>query len=273
MQFLEDSGRPYQKGPPMDSRLPVTVLSGLLGAGKTTLLNHILANRQKLRIAVLFNDLSDVGIDAALVKLRGSNLSASQENLLKVSNGNIFCTPKEGLLEEVSKLAGEDRFDYLLIESTGFSDPIPLAQTFTSKDEQGRSLTDLIRLDTMVTVVDTSSFLRDYCAARPFRAQVATPRQRDRQALSKLLAVQVEYANTVVLNKLDLVTDVEALEVERTIKTLNPEARVFMAVRSQVPLDVVVDTGMFSYDRVANSAAWIHRLRERQPPDAKVQSI
>jgi G3E family GTPase len=255
------------------TRLPVTVLSGFLGAGKTSLLNHVLHNREGLRVAVIVNDMSEVNIDAALVERGGAALSRTEEKLVEMSNGCICCTLRDDLLAEVARLSREGRFDYLLVESTGISEPIPVAQTFTFEDEQGVSLAQLARLDTMVTVVDSANFLRDYRAAEDLADRGQALGDEDERTVTDLLVDQVEFADVIILNKLDLIDAAEAGRVEAAVRALNPGARILRAVRGEVPLSEVLDTKSFNYDKASQSAGWIRELQGEHTPETEEYGI
>ena len=243
-----------------DKRLPVTVLSGFLGAGKTTLMNHILNNREGLRVAVIVNDMSEVNIDANLIKEGGANLSRTEETLVEMSNGCICCTLRDDLLAEVFRLTGEDRFDYLLIESTGISEPLPVATTFDFRDEAGRSLADAARLDTMVTVVDAVNLLKDYGSTDFLADRGEDLGDEDDRTLVDLLVDQIEFADVIILNKIDTATPEQLDAARKIIVSLNPTAKLIETNHSKVDLKEVLNTGRFDLNEAQEHPLWFKEL-------------
>jgi len=254
--------------------LPTTVLSGFLGAGKTTLLNHVLANREGLRVAVIVNDMSEVNIDAALVREGGgADLSRTGEKLVEMSNGCICCTLREDLLKEVARLAREGRFDYLLIESTGISEPLPVAATFDFRDEDGFSLSDLAHLDTMVTVVDAFNFFRDYPSTDRLKSRGEHLGEDDERTVANLLIDQIEFADVIVLNKIDLLPPADLGLLEAMMTQLNPRARIVRSERGRVPLGEIIGTGLFDMGQAEQAAGWSQALRGEVTPETEEYGV
>jgi len=255
-----------------DNRLPVTVLSGFLGAGKTTVLNHILNNREGRRVAVIVNDMSEVNIDAAQVQ-QEVTLNRSEEKLVEMSNGCICCTLREDLLVEVRRLASERRFDCLVIESTGISEPLPVAETFTFADEDGVSLSDIAKLDTMVTVVDAVNFLRDYDQAKMLQETGESLGEEDERSVADLLVDQVEFSDILLVSKTDLVSQGDLERLKGVLRSLNSEAEIVPIQQGNVPLEKVLNTHRFSFERAQQAPGWLKEMRGEHTPETEEYGI
>ena len=253
-------------------KLPVTVLSGFLGAGKTTVLSHILNNRENKRVAVIVNDMSEINIDSEIVQNEVS-LKRSEEKLIEMSNGCICCTLREDLLKEVTSLAKEGRFDYLVIESTGISEPLPVAETFTFEDEDGISLSDVANLDTMVTVVDAVNFLKDYEEAKYLQETGESLGEDDERSVADLLVDQIEFADVILISKTDLVSSNELERLKAILKTLNTVAEIVPISNGDVNIDKVLNTGLFNFEQAQQAPGWLKEMRGEHVPETEEYGI
>lgn len=257
----------------MQNKLPVTVLSGFLGAGKTTLMNHVLNNREGLKVAVIVNDMSEINIDEKLIKKGGASLSRTKEKLVELSNGCICCTLREDLLIEITKLAHERRFDYLLIESTGISEPMLVAETFTFEDENGVSLSELARLDTMVTVVDGFNFLKDFKAFETLKSRKMESDKNDERTISDLLVDQLEFADIIILNKTDLINKAEQQTLLQILASFNSNAQIICTKEGRVDPSALLNTKRFDFDRAKSSPGWMSVLRGEEQPETEEYGV
>lgn len=256
----------------IEQKLPVTVLSGFLGAGKTTVLSHILNNRHGKKVAVIVNDMSEINIDASIVK-NDVSLNHSEEKLVEMSNGCICCTLREDLLLEVNKLAKDGRFDYLVIESTGISEPLPVAETFTFADEDGISLSDVATLDTMVTVVDAINFLKDYDEAQYLQDTGESLGDEDERSVTDLLVDQVEFADVILISKTDLVGSADIARLSAIIKVLNTHAKIIPISLGEIDLSEVLNTGLFNFERAEQAPGWLKEMRGEHVPETEEYGI
>ena len=254
------------------AKLPVTVLSGFLGAGKTTVLSNILNNRDNKKVAVIVNDMSEINIDSAIVQNEVS-LNRSEEKLVEMSNGCICCTLREDLLEEVTKLAKEGRFDYLVIESTGISEPLPVAETFTFADEDGVSLSDVAKLDTMVTVVDAVNFLKDYEEAKYLQETGESLGEDDERSVADLLVDQIEFADLILISKTDLVSPSDKERLTAILKALNTDAKIIPIAHGKVDIDEVLNTGLFDFEKAQQAPGWLKEMRGEHVPETEEYGI
>ncbi|USH05421.1 zinc metallochaperone GTPase ZigA [Grimontia kaedaensis] len=254
------------------AKLPVTVLSGFLGAGKTTVLSHILNNREGKKVAVIVNDMSEINIDASMVKNEVS-LSHQEEKLVEMSNGCICCTLREDLLLEVNKLSQDGKFDYLVIESTGISEPLPVAETFTFADEDGVSLSDVATLDTMVTVVDAVNFLKDYDEAKYLIETGESLGEEDERSVADLLIDQVEFSDVILISKTDLAEPADIERLTAILKTLNTRARIIPISHGQVNVDDVLNTGLFDFEHAQQAPGWLQEMRGEHVPETEEYGI
>lgn len=256
----------------MTKLLPVTVLSGFLGAGKTTVLSHILNNREGKKVAVIVNDMSEINIDAEMIKSEVS-LSHKEEKLIEMSNGCICCTLREDLLLEVNKLAKEGKFDYLVIESTGISEPLPVAETFTFADEDGNSLSEVAKLDTMVTVVDAVNFLKDYDEAKYLQESGESLGEDDERSVADLLIDQIEFADVLLISKTDLVKKSDIDRLIAILKTLNTNARILPISQGKVSVNEVLSTGLFNFERAQQAPGWLKEMQGEHVPETEEYGI
>jgi len=253
--------------------IPVTSLNGFLGAGKTTVLNHVLANRNGLRVAVVVNDMSEVNIDAELIKNNEVSVERKEEEIIEMSNGCICCTLREDLLQEVSKLASNGKFDAIIIESTGIAEPLPIAETFTFEDESGKTLMDIARLDTMVTVVDAKQFFDLYASSKHLNEEKIGTSEEDNRSIVQLLTDQIEFANVILLSKTDIATKEEIARVKAVVSSLNRGAKIYEIAKGNIDISKIVNTGLFSMEEAEGNAGWLKEMRGEHKPETDEYGI